>query len=216
MLSQYFDAYFCINLASRADRWAWAKHRFATLGIPVQRWEAVDGDDLDETTLPESLKAPRAKAIRYNKYSYALVLSTISLLEHCLQKGYQSVCIFEDDVVFSDMAQSVFSQAAPHLPQGWHLLHLGYLHQAPPETVSPRLHRVVSAIYCHAYAVSAEGMALYLEYLRKLEKPIDIVTQEDMHPMRRSYCTSPAICYQMIDYSNISHQIENHWTLKEQ
>jgi len=42
-----FDGVYCINLDQRPERWSYMQRQFEELGMPVQRWSAVDGRSLD-------------------------------------------------------------------------------------------------------------------------------------------------------------------------
>merc|ERR1712183_759061 len=44
---QCFSSVYCVNLDRRPERWNFMTEQFQRLRMPVQRWRAVDGKELD-------------------------------------------------------------------------------------------------------------------------------------------------------------------------
>ncbi len=102
----FFDAIFCINLASRADRWRSVSARFERLGIAqrVRRYEAI------------AMPNPHA----------GQALSHRAILAQAREQGFQNVLVLEDDVQFtSDVSAGLQAALADLEGRDWQLLYLG-------------------------------------------------------------------------------------------
>ena len=92
MNSEFFDRTYVINLPRRQDRMAAFAERAANAGITsFEKFDGVDG----------SLAKP-PHWWRVGSGAWGCLMSHARVLEDALSKGYQSILVFEDDVVFCD------------------------------------------------------------------------------------------------------------------
>ncbi len=105
-INRYFDKIYCLNLDRRNDRWEKVSKEFSNFSINVERWSAIDGDNLTESELiyvEQNINQERASRIGKieNKYSLACLLSHIEIIKSAKARGYKKILIFEDDVILS-------------------------------------------------------------------------------------------------------------------
>jgi len=103
----FFDAIYCINLDSQAQRWQEVQRRFQKLGIAhrVRRFSAVE--------TPES-------------HHIGCTLSHRKLVEEAKARGYESILVFEDDVIFHKDALLHLQNSLQELEnQRWNVFYLG-------------------------------------------------------------------------------------------
>jgi len=102
----FFDAIYCINLASASDRWRDASAQFSSLGIAhrVRRFDAVS--------------TPRSPSV-------CCGLSHRALIADARRQGLANVLVFEDDVLFTEDAIPRLRIALAELrDRPWQILHL--------------------------------------------------------------------------------------------
>jgi len=116
IINDYFDKIYCLNLDKRKDRWIKTKKKLDEFGINVERFPAIDGDDLTD----EQLK----KYDKINKYEIGCMLSHYGIIKEAKEKHYKRILIFEDDVMFIENFKSKFLQMINKIPD-WKLLYLG-------------------------------------------------------------------------------------------
>jgi hypothetical protein len=103
----FFDAIYCINLASETSRWCSVSARFAHLGIAgrVRRFDAI-------RTQPNQ--------------HIGCGLSHRGVIAEAAQRGLANVLVFEDDVVFTSDATMGLETALGDLQSvDWKMLYLG-------------------------------------------------------------------------------------------
>jgi hypothetical protein len=133
----FFDAIYCINLDSAADRWQRVMTRFETLGISsiVRRFPGVE--------------TPANSQV-------GCALSHRAIVEEACRLGFKNVLVFEDDVVFTTDAQANLKTALKELDGlDWGLLYLGaccWEHKFPKVAGCTRLEHAGPVTTCHAVA----------------------------------------------------------------
>lgn len=114
----HFDAIYCVNLLSRPERKASAEKHFAKLGIPVQFFPAVNGKEIDY----------KAVSDKHTPGMVGCFLSHHLIYADAIEKGYNRILIFEDDLKPIPGANIFLSHALPHLPDDWQFAFLGFTH----------------------------------------------------------------------------------------
>jgi GR25 family glycosyltransferase involved in LPS biosynthesis len=208
-LHTYVDKVYLINRDERTDRLVKATLQLKRANTEFERFPAVDGNLLEE---PERYKYLDPKF--WNRGALGLVCSTIGIIKDAKEKKYKSILIFEDDIELSSTACSTVENYINTIPDDWDMIFLGCIHRKKPEIILPRIARVTDSIYCHAYLINERIYDIYLESLERKNKPIDLVTTEDIQIRKKSYCIIPNIAFQSKSYSDISNRVTEHGWLK--
>lgn len=131
-ISQTFDKIidkvYLINLDQDADRLKHVDTQLKQLGIPYERFAAINGQkvDIEELSKDNMLKRQALKAAHFNRGSLGCYLSHVAVYQKILQDGHQRVLILEDDIdIISDFKNALVA-AYPRMPANWDLLYLGY------------------------------------------------------------------------------------------
>ncbi|KAL3312013.1 hypothetical protein Ciccas_009399 [Cichlidogyrus casuarinus] len=129
-----FDKIFVVNLERRVTRLKLMQYCLKHLGIEWQLFQAVDGKKLNDSLLNSwGIKQMDGYYDPYHNRSLkygeiGCFLSHYQIWQEMIEKGYQSVLIFEDDVRFSAgfmrSMRKALEEANTHVP-GWDLMYLG-------------------------------------------------------------------------------------------
>jgi len=118
-INSYFDKIFVLNLERRPDRWSKISEKLNQLGIKFERFNAVDGNDLEF----DNSNFVEGKGMIENRYALACLQSHKNIIKLAKERGYKRILIFEDDVLLSKNFK-VHLQKLRNL-QDWKLLYLG-------------------------------------------------------------------------------------------
>lgn len=181
--------FFCVNLASRPDRWAemQAEAAYVTGGIDLRRIEAVDGgtqqfkDDFAMGKFPPKFRTPG---------EYACYLSHLKALEIAEIEGCATsedpdtpdldqsdfVGILEDDILLVDGFNARLEAAldtAPNVP----LLYIGYLRykmtKVDGHAQQQQWLTATNLFGGHGYLIRREKLGEYIAFLRKCDQAVD-------------------------------------------
>lgn len=134
---------FCINLATRPDRWAQAEAEFQRVHWPVTRWPAVQHTNSPATNIVKE----HAGALDSHR----------QLWQKCLDDQLDVMAVFEDDVVLSSHFIDIFARVSAELPTDWALWHL-HSSRAKTAAVGQYLVRVLSPMWgTHGYLIRPAG-----------------------------------------------------------
>ena len=126
-LNTYFDKIYCLNLDRRIDRWRKVSKEFSKISINVERWSAIDGDNLtnsDVTFVDDKINERISSSIGKieNKYALGCLLSHLQIIKDAKEKGHRKILIFEDDIILSNN----FLEEVKQIEKlNWKLLYLG-------------------------------------------------------------------------------------------
>jgi hypothetical protein len=138
---------FCINLDTRADRWARAQEEFARVGWSVARWPGV--------------VYPRKFCYLPKEHAGCLDAHR-ALWQKCVKENLPVMAVFEDDIVLPSDFIDIFNRASSELPGDWALWHLHSSH-AHTEPLSAHLVRIVSRLWgTHGYLIRPAACAALL------------------------------------------------------
>jgi glycosyltransferase involved in cell wall biosynthesis len=115
-INKYFDKIYCINLDRRQDKWNIVSKKFDKLEIQVERFSGIDGNTIPTTEL--------AKYNTINKYEVGCMLSHYRIIQDAKVHGYKRILILEDDILFIENFNQVFSDKIGNFPE-WRMLYLG-------------------------------------------------------------------------------------------
>ncbi|MBN9614111.1 MAG: hypothetical protein BGO25_03595 [Acidobacteriales bacterium 59-55] len=150
-----FDAAFLINADRDKARLDEAVLELARVGIEAERFAAITNARGNGNVRPEEL---------------GLTQSHSAVIETARQRGYTSVLILEDDVIFRDDFHdrwaSIFSRIQPLT---YDLLYF-YDWHGTEQNGDPRLVNISGTLCTHAYAVSSRYYATYLLALQNYQQ----------------------------------------------
>lgn len=193
-LNSYFDRIFCINLASRPDRWAACEELFAKHNLQVHRVQAVNGREL-----PSSHSLTPAEL--------GCKLSHVNVLTEIAANGYSKALILEDDVEFVENLQADFDELIGQAPP-WEMLYLGGNHIERPLAALPRFGRLAATYTTSSYAVTG---AFAVKLLNLLDEPVPIdVAYASLHKQHQCYTVWPSLAGQRPGFSDIQGKITNY------
>ncbi len=131
---------YCINLATRTDRWDRIRDRFTSYGLPIRRWSAATPDKVI------------GNYVGYlNPVQRACTYSHISLFEQALAMNYEAVFIIEDDAAFRHDWKGIVAEKLAHIdtedPE-WDALFLNVAEEVTPfETWRPARDQCLAGAY---------------------------------------------------------------------
>lgn len=112
-----FDAVYCLGLERRSDRRQHAEQEFTKNGIDhVTYFPAVDG-------VKEELSSP---VLRLTPGMIGCYRSHQNILRLSIEKGFERICVFEDDLKLAPGFNYFMQKALPIIPDDWHFAYLGY------------------------------------------------------------------------------------------
>jgi len=120
--NQVFDAVYCLNLASRPDRYELMEKRFSYFGLNVERFNAIPGDLTKHfwaSTFPQN---PFFKNPNY----IACAMSHMNIFTTALARGQKKILIIEDDIRIHRDSDEITREFMREIPE-WDLIHLSYI-----------------------------------------------------------------------------------------
>lgn len=115
-INDYFDNIYCLNLDRRPDKWEKVKNRFDKLKLNVNRFSAVDGNNISDKVLN--------KYNKINKFEVGCILSHYNIIKDAKLNKYKRILIFEDDVIFCEDFNILFKNKISKI-KNWKILYLG-------------------------------------------------------------------------------------------
>jgi hypothetical protein len=179
----------CINLDGRPDRWEQVTNEFNRVGLTVERFSAITGDN---------------RCLAFNKSVYECMK---------LAKG-DDLLLFEDDVVFEEEWTPLGGRA----PEDWLTIHLGAniigsdtMQWKMPDRFNEDLALLHNCWQSHATLYSADCVQFILdnfpyhtdEYEREGLIIFDEWLRTNVLSQGRSYLINPMIAYQRPSKSDI-------------
>lgn len=149
---------FVINLPFKRDRLSKFLAKMPESIGPIEVWQAVHGD----TVRPPAWWTAGNGA-------WGCYRSHMQILESCYNQGVGSYIVFEDDAVFRDGFDDLFSQFVDCLPQDWEMLYLGgqLLHELNhrPKRYNAHCYVPYNVNRTHAFAVHSRGYEKLYQHL---------------------------------------------------
>jgi GR25 family glycosyltransferase involved in LPS biosynthesis len=180
---------FCINLDRRPDRWLHAQEQFNKHGLMVERFAAIDGNDF-------------IRSYPADNANNGCTLSHYFIIERAKLLGYESVMIFEDDIVLHDQFKELLAECLNDLPADWDMLYFGGSHREKPSPVNEHILRVNKTLTTHGYIVRNTMFDKVIDNFKNLDNPVDCfyaAWQQEFN----IYITNPPIAWQKGGYSDI-------------
>lgn len=130
-LEKYFDKILVITIPRATERQEKVRRRLQ--GLPFEFFYGIDKLDLDPATILSDKIYDDDVAKKFDRYGRSMVLGQVAcalshrkVYEYILEKKYQRVLIFEDDLVPLDYPAHDLSAALAELPADWEMIYLGY------------------------------------------------------------------------------------------
>lgn len=207
---------YIINLDRNPERMEFMSQRFKSLGLPYERFEAVNGKTITDEDFQEFADArPRVSAVgKWTKGKMGCHMSHRGLWEIAANSEYPYTAIFEDDVIISDYIQKLLSNTE-WIPKDCDIIRLespafmtcllskSKVFQLPERKlheILPNAHKNAFPLGTAAYILSQEGaqkiMNAPLDHFLYTDRSLfDHATSGLAHKLN-SYQVNPACCIQ--------------------
>jgi len=153
-INEYFDKIYCINLDRRTDRWEDnCLPQFKKFGLEVERFSATDGKLLD---LPHGQP--------YNS-ELAGAMSHLAALKKAKNDNVQNLLLLEDDVVFKDDCNELFSKLINNVPKDWEILFFGGNHVGGMQPISEGVVKLGGSYAIHACGIKNTSFDVLITFL---------------------------------------------------
>lgn len=188
----FFSKIYCINRASRTDRWEKFQIEFAKLGLEVERFNAVEGGEK------------------------GCMLSHVNVIRDAKQKRYKRILILEDDVEFIVTDLQYYADLFSMLElMNWHLLYFGANCTQKLKKNNLFTYTAKGCLCAHAYAVNETIMPQIVSDARENKiKVIDTYYLSRIQTRGKSFITSKFCANQRPDYSDIQNYPVNYSDIK--
>lgn len=202
VVTDYFSKSYCINLSHRQDKWEECVDQFAKHGLVVERFEGVNGDDVQ---YDGAMK----------KGVVGCFMSHRNILEKAQREGLESTLIFEDDVEFDPELNKKFNDWYKEVPEDWDMLYFGGNHNVGYITkCNDHLMRATNTQTTHAYAIREKAYITILKRLQTLDLDVDVVYTQ-LQKTLKAYCFTPRLAWQRPGISDIWKQRVDYKFLKD-
>lgn len=197
-INDYFDKIYCINLDRRTDRFENSSIEFSKNSLIVERFSAIDGNNLQET-------------LTLNKWERACFMSHIEILKRIIEYGYERVLILEDDIEFIDNLQYYFIGNIKSIPDNWGMLYLGGNHINPPTPINNIIGRISRTYTTSSYAITKKTAEYMIKKLEKagMKEQIDVF-YSGCHRSGNCYTYYPKIAWQKPGFSDIQQGMQDY------
>lgn len=120
MFNDHFEKVFCLNLPIREDRRERMISLFSKYQIEAEFFSAVRGKCLPHLY---SLVSRNFPAIGY----FGTLISYLNLFDYALNKGYEKICVLEDDIKIHKDLHSIADFYIPKLPDNTDMAYFSYI-----------------------------------------------------------------------------------------
>lgn len=120
MFNDHFDKVFCLNLPIRDDRRERIYDVCSRKDVDFKFFSAVRGFAIPYV---HSLVSDRFSAAGY----VGTLISYLNLFDYALNKGYEKICVIEDDVMVHKNIHSIADEYIPKLPENTDMAYFSYI-----------------------------------------------------------------------------------------
>jgi len=204
LINQLFPDKVCINLDRRIERWRQMQDKFYQHGIhSVRRFAAIDGES---SKIPASWPGTPG--------AYGCLLSHLEVVREARRLRLPSILIFEDDVVFDEQFEPLFSEYISQLPADWDMLFFGALHKDELIKVSDNIGRITQSNSTYACVLRDTVYDAFIE-LNSRENEVLDVNSLVLQKQFNCYCFLPHLAWVEAAYSDAQQKPVHHWYLRE-
>ena len=186
------DHTFVINLDHRPDRWQKIQNDFKDTGLKLEKWNAIYGKNLDETTIQEV-----TTDYCNNFCTYGIIgcwLSHYTLWQYIVKNNLDNVLILEDDAIPLPDFNNKLNETI--IPTNYDLVYIGYFNifdcTAPLESMKQDKNAFINGvpsdnliiprrpIGLHGYLISNKGAQILTNCpkLKKITHGIDLALSD--------------------------------------
>ena len=201
-LNDIFDHIYCVNLKHRTDRWENCLKQFEKYGIEVERFDAVNGNEVT----PDGVNGLLPGEV-------GVIRSNYNIIKDAKEKGYKKIMIFEDDVILSDDFNERFEIHYTSTPEDWRFLYLGGNHVGGLTPINNKVAKIKHTYAIHAIGVHEELYDHILTMLEEEKVQVD-VTYAQLQKKFPSYVFKPHLAWQQDGHSDIQGGYMNYDFLK--
>lgn len=191
---------FCLDVRANPWRTEVVQQRFREHNLDVEFFYGAHGQTIGIMPCRTVFDVERDHTYRINPGKTSITLSKIMLFQHILDKGYEEVLIFENDVNLVQYFRDEFEKSYAALPEGWQAVHVGFCcSEGKPQTViNDRITQIAGVLCCHALLLKHEAVQLAYDTLLKSDwgTPSDTILQRRVYPKLQHYCFVPQLAFQ--------------------
>lgn len=130
-VNDYVDSVYVVNLDRNEERLEHMDSELKRYSIEYNRFKAVDGTiDVD---INDKYKNHRKEF----RNVVGLLRTHVGIMKDALEKGYEKIMVFEDDVIMCDDFNERFDYYVKNLPDDWQVAYLGCHFNACPMPRNP-------------------------------------------------------------------------------
>ena len=213
-LNRIVDKVYVINLKKDTEKMENAKKEFDNQHIVYERFDAVLGKEVkSDPRITDECNGYCADGIK------GCALSHKTIWENALKNNYESVAIFEDDVLFNRDFNTVLQLNYKDVPTDFDILYLGasldcgdkstynryneYVNNIRNEKLTDNLLKVNGCAGTYGYIVSKKGMRAIKDELVTMHIDINIREWTKKHNLK-VYAFHPVIVTQDVANSGLS------------
>jgi len=192
------DEQYVINLKRNEGRLKRFRAEAARIGLKDYRvFEGIDGPKLGIT---HKHSLGRRQIGFENDGLVGCFMSHYLCIRDAIERGYQRIVIYEDDVKFMKGFNEVFRYGFRQVPEDWEFLILGYVERKAHWDFKQKLNDYVvipnDPIGTHAYMIQGEGLQKVYAGLQTIHNHIDYQYARMILPQMKAYAMYPAVCTQ--------------------
>jgi GR25 family glycosyltransferase involved in LPS biosynthesis len=208
MFHKLVDKVYAINVESSKERRANIFDQCHKIGTHFELVKAVDGR---KENVEYIRNEANSKYDGWTQGAAGLVYTTRGIIHDAKRKGYKTIMILEDDIVFGNGAYEETKTLLRTLPSNWELFHLAAQNFSPPRIMG-RTIKLTGAWSCQAYILHERIFDTYLEWLGLVDRPIDSITSGVIHPRGRSFAPFRPLIKTVPNWSDIREMNMNYNT----
>ena len=184
LLNSFVNNVYCINLQKRKDKLIHMMEQFQKIDLDsFQIIKGIDGQKL-EIDLPEK-----------RKNEIGCLRSHLSVINDAIEKDYDKIAIFEDDIIFCDDFNNRFEYYIKNVPDDWDIMYFGNnipVMLNPISMVKEMIYRVWKSKGCFAMILNNKNglFQKILDVSKDEDKTIDSHI-ESLFPYIKAYTFLP-------------------------
>ncbi len=184
----YWSKIYCINLASRQDKWKECEAEFKKFNLTqIERAEGVPW-----------------KENGFNNPNGGCTAAHYKVFEKILANNYQRTLILEDDfeIICEDFHKK-WEECVKEIPEKWDMLYLGcHYGEKPKSKVSSHIIQINRVLTTSSYGISLELVKELLPIFKDNNSPPDVLFY-DSHLNKQCYVLKPRLMVQRVCFSDV-------------
>ena len=198
-LNSYFDEIYCLNLDEAIERWNNCVEQFNKYNLKVQRFPAIKPESGNNFLLRGEVGAAR---------------SMVKMIEEAKKLNFEKILVLEDDFVFVDNFNEVFSNMISQVPDDWDFIYFGGNHVGGYDKISENVAKMKYTYCTHTVGIKNTMFDRIINNLTKEDKAADRYFAEMMATCN-AYTFRPTISYQKDGFSFVQNKHVNYDCIKE-